>query len=380
MANEDVEKSPYTIFYDNAPRGIAFQLLIAITISLIFLHNKVPLFSCFVWLGIIMAFNAIRIFFLITFYKKKRYQTHPRLTILIFSLIMLILGITWGSAYLFLWPDAQGMREGLVILTLGGMSIGAIPSLAPYLIVYLAYVLPMLTPVVFMYYMKFDFDYTLFSTMIVAFIAMVVMTAVHFQKLVLRTISLDQNQRNLLNQLSRSNKELISAYNEIKKLSRTDSLTDLPNRRFFDETLNREWARAMREKAELSLLLIDVDNFKVINDDLGHPEGDKYLRDISLIMKMAIKRPSDFLSRIGGDEFAVILTNTPLNNAHVVAENMRNSICEYNQKIYPEKNLSISIGLSSNLKQVNVQALINGADKCLYEAKSKGKNRVFSDP
>jgi two-component system cell cycle response regulator len=135
-----------------------------------------------------------------------------------------------------------------------------------------------------------------------------------------------------------------------------------------------------RLRIKSSALLIDVDNFKVINDSLGHPEGDEYLKAISKIMLIAIKRPTDFLARIGGDEFAVILSNTSLANGFSVAENLRKIMCEYNEKYYPDKSLSISIGVSSNFIQTQLQSLITEADRCLYLAKAGGKNQVISSP
>jgi diguanylate cyclase (GGDEF)-like protein len=250
-------------------------------------------------------------------------------------------------------------------------AIGAIPSMAPYLPVYLGYILPMLLPVVIVNYLKFSVEHSIFATMAFLFIVMLIITATHFRKLMMKTITLDKKLQELVDQLSIS-------IEEIKKISRTDPLTELPNRRSFDETLSTEWRRSARDKNELSLLLIDIDNFKVINDGFGHPEGDEYLKAAAKIMLSTLSRASDFLARIGGDEFAIILSNTPLSNALIIAENLRQIINEYNKKSYPDKNISISIGLSSNATQGSLQPLITDADRCLYKAKSLGKNRVIS--
>lgn len=378
MANDNIDKGRFDVFYENASRGIFYQLTIATLLTFILWHNHIPPAICLGWLGIIIFLNAIRVLLLKVFHHTKLYQRRPGLTLLSFILILFILGVTWGMPYLFLLTHPSAMPERLVVLILGGMAIGGIPSLAPYLSVYLAYVLPMLLPIILRHTLLFDFDHTIFSSMLIIFLAMLVFTALHFHKLMMRTLSLDKKQGELVRELSRSNEQLKSAYIEIKKISRTDYLTGLANRLFFDETLEIEWKRAIREKTELSLLLIDIDNFKVMNDSFGHPEGDRYLKTIATLLLTAARRPGDFLARIGGDEFAIILPNTTLKNAAIIAENLRNSIFEYNQKNYENKNLSICIGLSNNAMNSSTEMLVCAADKYLYEAKSRGKNQVFS--
>jgi hypothetical protein len=123
MPKQDMEKSPYILLYENSSRGVSFHLFIATLLALLFWHFETPLQQCVVWLLIIISLNAIRMFLLEDFYHKNRYQTHPFLTVVVFTVLSIILGVVWGLGYLIFLPHLGAMREALVILTLGGMAI-----------------------------------------------------------------------------------------------------------------------------------------------------------------------------------------------------------------------------------------------------------------
>ncbi len=188
-------------------------------------------------------------------------------------------------------------------------------------------------------------------------------------------------QRN--NQIERKvqqrTKELNKANEKLKEISRTDTLTNIANRRFFNETIHTEWYRAIREKTTISLMLIDVDHFKLYNDKYGHIKGDKCLQEVALCLKTSLNRSSDFLARYGGEEFVIILPNTK--DAHIVAETCRKNI--ENLKLIHEsskisKYVTISVGITSITPNVNssLTNFINQADKALYEAKANGRNCI----
>lgn len=166
----------------------------------------------------------------------------------------------------------------------------------------------------------------------------------------------------------------------IKRLGMIDPLTDLPNRRSFDSQMKFEWGRAIREKIYLSMLMIDLDKFKIYNDTYGHPQGDVLLQSVAEIFHQTVKRSTDFVARWGGEEFAVLLPNTNIEGAAIVAENIRANT--ENAVVLCADGTStgtrISIGISSKLPDMTTQIseLVTGADKALYEAKKQGGNRV----
>jgi diguanylate cyclase (GGDEF)-like protein len=161
-------------------------------------------------------------------------------------------------------------------------------------------------------------------------------------------------------------------FEEAKKLSLTDPLTTLPNRRSFEIFLNAEVRRASRYRRTFSLLMIDFDNFKNYNDAYGHIAGDDILHTFSLLLKETI-RDVDFLGRYGGDEFIAVLPETDRTFALEVAERMRKKIL--NQELNPQITLSIGIASFPNDSD-NVEMLINLADRACYEAKQLGGNCV----
>jgi diguanylate cyclase (GGDEF)-like protein len=176
-------------------------------------------------------------------------------------------------------------------------------------------------------------------------------------------------------------RELDTANQELKRLSASDGLTGIANRRFFDDHLAREWRRARRGTGEIALLMCDVDHFKAFNDTYGHQPGDDCLRQIAQTLARTMERASDIAARYGGEEFAVILPDTPLAGATIVAEKIRLAIHNLNlaHTGSPHQHVTLSIGvaaLTPSACEAGPQALIEAADRALYRAKSAGRNRV----
>ncbi len=168
------------------------------------------------------------------------------------------------------------------------------------------------------------------------------------------------------------------------KISRIDFLTGLYNRREFDAAIEREWRQAHREKKTLSLLMIDIDSFKLFNDTYGHSMGDEVLRRFSQIIESCVNRPTDLAVRYGGEEFAVILPNVDIEGAKHVAELIRSQteVHDIKHRTSPVKpHLTISIGVAEIgvSGEISISELIDNADRALYRAKEKGRNQVFSD-
>jgi diguanylate cyclase (GGDEF)-like protein len=166
----------------------------------------------------------------------------------------------------------------------------------------------------------------------------------------------------------------------LHRFANYDGLTQIPNRRRFDEYFQQEWVRMSREKSSLSLILCDVDFFKRYNDTYGHQAGDSCLQKVAQAMSQAIKRPSDLVARYGGEEFVVILPNTSVEGAIVVAEEIRSQLkilAILHSASDVSKYVTISLGIATIIPVVDIQAkfLIKTADEALYRAKKEGRNR-----
>lgn len=169
----------------------------------------------------------------------------------------------------------------------------------------------------------------------------------------------------------------------LRKLVFLDGLTSAFNRRYFDQQICTEWARAARSNTPLSLILLDVDFFKRYNDSYGHQAGDDALRVVASALKSCLRRPADLVARYGGEEFACILPETSYQDALAIADELEHHI---RALAIPHKSsevadvVTISLGLASRVgsSESDVQDLIALADNLLYQAKHSGRGRVCS--
>jgi diguanylate cyclase (GGDEF)-like protein len=177
--------------------------------------------------------------------------------------------------------------------------------------------------------------------------------------------------KTLQDELKRSNELL-------KELSNTDPLTRLYNRRYLMENLDREFQRSMRKKENLSLVLLDIDHFKSINDAYGHQQGDVVLAAVAEVAQTGLRR-YDIAARYGGEEFILVLPETPLSEGMAVAERLRQAVQEMGFPP-PMDNLTVTVSLGVSTyptEQIDcVDSLIRQADEALYRAKQSGRNRV----
>lgn len=168
---------------------------------------------------------------------------------------------------------------------------------------------------------------------------------------------------------------------ELRRISLHDGVTRLPNRRCFDETLDREWKRAHRQHAPISLALADVDAFKQYNDHYGHQDGDACLQRVADALRLVAQRPADLAARYGGEEFALVLPETPVGGAPHVGERCRAAIEKLaipHEKSPVASHVTMSVGVATMTpsRHTGPQTLIERADKALYKAKQSGRNRV----
>jgi diguanylate cyclase (GGDEF)-like protein len=169
-----------------------------------------------------------------------------------------------------------------------------------------------------------------------------------------------------------------NAERELAELASTDGLTGLANRRRLDQVLKQEWARGTRSGKYLSLLMIDVDHFKAFNDRHGHQSGDVALRKVAHTLFANIRRPGDLAARYGGEEFLVVLPETDLAGARLLAEKIRAAIESLPPFEDDTSPVTVSIGIASQLPKTSNKPdeLFDVADKALYLAKNNGRNRV----
>ncbi len=171
----------------------------------------------------------------------------------------------------------------------------------------------------------------------------------------------------------------------LARLSALDPLTGAANRRAFEQRLDEEWRRASRDGTPLALLMIDIDHFKIYNDRLGHPAGDECLKTITRDLKARLRRPADFLARYGGEEFAIVLPDTDLSGAAIVAEDLRRRTLALGLR-HPASPVAGVVTLSIGVAEAEParrgwgpSKLVEAADRALYKAKRLGRNQVRTE-
>lgn len=177
--------------------------------------------------------------------------------------------------------------------------------------------------------------------------------------------------------------ELRQAHDTMAQTARTDNLTQLANRRHFDEALRQVWADAVLRRQAVAILLVDVDHFKAFNDLYGHPAGDACLRAVAGAMRACVRKGGDVMARWGGEEFAVVMSDASLESARLLAERIRQAVQELARPHAASRAgecVSVSVGVSAMVpdSHSSLEELLRTADLCLYEAKARGRNRVWA--
>lgn len=175
--------------------------------------------------------------------------------------------------------------------------------------------------------------------------------------------------------------ELQEVNSKLENLSTIDGLTGIPNRRSFNEYIEKSWRNSIRSGKPISLIMLDIDFFKSYNDNYGHIQGDECLIRVAKSLSLGLKRPLDFVARYGGEEFAVILPDTDSEGAVIFAEELRGNIegvklsHEFSQ-VSPYVTISLGVSSINPGQEDKVKEFVDKADKALYRSKSNGRNSV----
>ncbi len=188
-----------------------------------------------------------------------------------------------------------------------------------------------------------------------------------------RIVNMEEQLRSRSLELERMHAELERRNFLLSELASSDGLTGVKNHRFFREKLEAQFSLARWRDVPLSVVMIDVDQFKSFNDSFGHPAGDEVLRDVAKILRSCV-RDHDMVARYGGEEFAVLLPSTDVDDSRGLGERLREAIEQFPWKRRP---ITISLGISTTCPRVpRASVLIDLADRSLYQSKAEGRNRV----
>lgn len=364
--NEKIKARHLELLYSHLSVSVLTGIVAGSFIT-IMLWDEVDHVLFSIWLAFFAILLIYRLLILLFFTRSNDTSSHLNLWDNLNFAGTLMTGLIWGSLTFFyssLWPPE--LQISLWVLLIALMS-GASASISVILKYYLAYCAPIMLFSLYVQYV--DKSYYLIA--IFFFYSLLLsMTARNFRK---------QNNFIIEQQI-----KLIDANNKLEALATKDALTNLPNRRAFENLFRNEWERHLRSKKHLSLMMLDVDYFKNYNDHYGHSKGDECLRSIANIIQKSLLRPSDVAARYGGEEFIIILPETSKEGALEVAERIH-----YNLKVMnipheyprPDSRLTVSIGIATLIPESgkNSKVLQLLADRELYKAKANGRNCTSSE-
>ncbi len=283
-------------------------------------------------------------------------------------------GIAWGVFSLIAYRYLSLGEMVIVIMTAAGMTAGAVASTSSSIAAFLGFSVTTLMPLALTFLSSDHLETKAAGFLVCLFFLLTLRQTRTINQILINSIS-----SNL--ELEKANQRGEKLAKELYQLSTMDALTLVANRRGFDEALAREWQRAKRTESALTLIIIDVDNFKTYNDKLGHQAGDKCLQDIAVELSHHARRAGDVVARYGGEEFALIMPD--LHDGEGV-ETAR-TICRDIERLkikHPESNCSsfvtVSAGVHSTVPKrfEDSEQLVKYADVALYQAKAEGRNRA----
>jgi diguanylate cyclase (GGDEF)-like protein len=307
-----------------------------------------------------------------------------------FTIIAALVGISWGIVGSVLMPVNAPAAQLYIILLLFALASGGMPVLAPLLLEYTIFLLALMIP--FMGWMFLQGGtILLFGILLPCWIALSLIAAYHTRNLIIKALLLQFENKDLYNNTLKAKRELEQINNSLifeirlrksiekrlESIATHDKLTGLPNRVLLHTFLNETFAKADLLKKMVAVVFIDMDNFKPINDTLGHDIGDKLLAAIGERLRYRIRK-ADFVCRIGGDEFVIVITNLQtIQTISRIVENILHAIAErYTIGQHDFSNITASAGISLYPQDaMTFDQLIKFADIAMYKAKERGGNQ-----
>ena len=359
------------------------------------------------WLVVINALSFFRLY--ISIVVPRLGDGARRRAELAFSAALVLHGLVWTMAFFLLAPEDSVAQRSAVIVWLAGSASWVVAAYTLLFEAVLGFLVLQIFPLAIYLLFVGDRFWQLVSVGCFLFLPTMAIIAirnnawlirgqitqlekedlaealVHEQQAVLELVGnleADLNRREIIELDLREEKARAEALaSELEKLSSLDGLTGIANRRRFDQTLEREWNRGARAQQSLALIMCDIDYFKQYNDRYGHQAGDACLRQLAQVLETSLKRGGDLAARYGGEEFAILLPDTGLENATMLAENVREHLQQLGlphdaSLVAPILTASFGVAAIVPTAEMSPSVLIRRADEAMYEAKARGRDRI----
>jgi diguanylate cyclase (GGDEF)-like protein len=360
--------------------GIVMSFLLATFIALVFGKLTQNILIAIWW--VVISLILLAQYAMYKFYSRQR---SSRIDYVLWHRLLIVASVTagmcWGFGLLHMLMVVDETHHIFLIILLISLAAAGI-TLAVRARIYYAFQISVLLPVIIWLLLNDNSVKVILGCFLVIFMMAMWIFAYQVNRSLTTSFRLQLENQSLANSLKQSNARLQVLNEELLQLSATDGLTQVANRRYFDERLISEFSRSSREGTSLSLIMIDVDFFKAYNDALGHVAGDECLSRIAISIRDSLKRPTDLVARYGGEEFVVLLPVTPLEGASKLAEEIRQNI-EALKISHPSSPIgayvTVSLGVAGAShvgKTSKRELLLQKADQALYKAKLGGRNTV----
>ena len=296
----------------------------------------------------------------------------------LFVLLTFLQGSIWGAAWLIFLPAEDPVYNVVVAMWVIGMSAASVSAYTAHLKALLAFFVPVVVPGVAQLFAIGGQLHFALGLAICVYAIVVVRALLPVHRSMVEAIGLNFELEEEINQRKTIEKQL-------REISLKDGLTGLANRRHFDNVLNVELQRAQRKSQPLSLVLIDIDDFKAFNDTYGHVKGDECLQRLSRLIEESVKRTGDLPARYGGEELALILPDTNAEDAFRITEGIRRAVHKLaiphkSSRIEGCESITVSAGIATMIPDRDAVSseIVQLADESLYKAKRSGRNRVVA--
>ncbi len=362
------------LYTSSVTRPLLHIISLIIVISLI--HDQVDVMYVYVWVFSLFGLNVYRIIDINKTQKLIDEITDFRVIHKRFALCAGALGAIYGIGIVGFLNYLPILTQVYLFMLISVLLPSGLVSFATDRLSFNMFVYPLVIPSVLWLFSQGQDDYFYIGVCAIIYILVINKLFTWNNETLIDAIRFKLKNEQLLSDLQLANERLT-------ELSVIDELTQIQNRRSFDETIEKEWSRAKRLKTPISMLMIDIDFFKQYNDAYGHIRGDECLSSIAKCLKKNLNRPTDFVGRYGGEEFCIIMPDTNINGATNLAEEIRAAVKELKilspgSKV--SKFITISIGVSSAIPKTEDvhEDLIYTSDKALYMAKTEGRDSVRS--
>ena len=373
--NEAVYAEQIRLLYAVSKYRPALHIISALVVVLIVL-DSVPLPYITVWVLSLFVLNTYRIIDIGKVQKIIDEIDDWRPLHIRFVLFSAVLGLVYSLGFTLIFTQLTLIHQVYILCLIATLVPAGLVSFASDRYSFYAYFYSLCVPLLLHILLMAKSPYISISICAVAFMAISRQLFLWNHKVIKNSIELKLKNEELVKSLQETNTRL-------QQQNIIDDLTKIPNRRHFDEILEKEWLRAKRIRTSLALLMIDIDFFKQYNDTYGHLKGDECLKQIATVLSNNMNRPGDFVARYGGEEFCILIPDTDMDGAITFAEMVHSAIVALkidNPGSEVSKYLTISIGIAAIVPKHDdsYMDLIYTSDKALYKAKSDGRNIIRS--